>query len=121
MKNLNKIIGAFFALLFLVFAYWQLNDVDPYLWVGIYAIAIYSGVQVFRGRYNPELYLIIIFLSLIAGFQTWMEMTSFDGFNYEDLSMKSHNQELAREAVGLWIISFSYIAYYFVSKITKNA
>ncbi|MFM1912868.1 MAG: hypothetical protein RIR51_706 [Bacteroidota bacterium] len=121
MKNLNKIVGIFFALIFLLFAYWQLNDIDPYLWVSIYLISVYSGIRVYLGKYNPELYLVIIFISFVAGYQTWTEMTSFDGFNYEDLSMKSHNQELAREAVGLWILSFSYLVYYLVSKIQKNA
>lgn len=119
MKNFHQILGLFFALVFLLFTYWQFNDPDPILWVSIYLIPVYSSFQFSRGKINKELMIILLLLSFVAGLQTWSEMTAFEGFNYENLSMKSHNQELAREAVGLWIVSLSYLVYLILAKIKK--
>jgi hypothetical protein len=45
-----------------------------------------------------------------------MEMTAWEGFLTDGLSMKTHNQELAREAVGLWIASGSLSLFYGLHK-----
>jgi hypothetical protein len=44
-------------------------------------------------------------------------MDAWEGFLTDGLSMKTQNQELAREAVGLWIGSFSFATFYTLSKI----
>jgi hypothetical protein len=46
----------------------------------------------------------------------WIEMTAWEGFITDGLSMKTHNQELAREAVGLWIASASFALFFIVEK-----
>jgi hypothetical protein len=43
-------------------------------------------------------------------------MTAWEGFLTDGLSMKTHNQELAREAVGLWIASGSLALFYGLHK-----
>ncbi len=54
-----KIFNAVFFIIFLGFAYVNLNDPDAWLWVGIYmAAAICCGMAVFK-RFYPKLYLII--------------------------------------------------------------
>lgn len=44
----RKILLGFLTLLFGLFAYWNLNDTDPQIWVSIYAgIAILIGLNLF--------------------------------------------------------------------------
>ena len=111
-RKIQFILGAILGLVFLLFTYWQLNDPDPILWVPVYATAVYTSLQAMRGKSNPELLLVLFCLSLFAGIQLWVEMTTWEGFLTDGLSMKTHNQELAREAVGLWIASGSFALFY---------
>ena len=112
MKNIQFILGAIFGLVFLLFTYWQLNDPDPILWVPVYAIAVYTSLQAMRAKSNPERLLVLFCLSFSAGIQLWVEMPAWEGSLPDGLSMKTHNQELAREAVGLWIASGSFALFY---------
>ncbi len=115
-KQALSIIGIFFTIVFLLFTYWQLNDPDPILWVPIYGSAAYVSFQAFRGFVNKELVAVLFVLSIMAGIQLWVEMTAWEGFMTDGLAMKTINQELAREAVGLWIASFSFAIYYLLEK-----
>lgn len=115
-KQALSIIGIFFTIVFLLFTYWQLNDPDPILWVPIYGSAAYVSFQAFRGFVNKELVAVLFVLSTMAGIQLWVEMTAWEGFMTDGLAMKTINQELAREAVGLWIASFSFAIYYLLEK-----
>ncbi|GGA98668.1 MULTISPECIES: transmembrane 220 family protein [Mucilaginibacter] len=59
------IINIIFCLSFLVFAYLNLNDVDPWLWVPIYlSAAVCCGLVVFHQVY-PKLYLCLIAIYLV--------------------------------------------------------
>ncbi len=111
-KKIQTYLGAIFAIIFVFFSYWQLNDPDPILWVPIYGVATYASIQAFRHKSNSELLIVLFVLSATAGLQIWSEMTAWEGFLTDGLSMKTMNQELAREAVGIWIASFSYGIYY---------
>jgi hypothetical protein len=115
MLKLQTYLGAIFAIVFALFSYWQLNDPDPILWVPVYAVSTYVSIQAFRNKTNSELLIILFVLSASAGLQIWSEMTAWEGFLTDGLSMKTINQELAREAVGLWIASFSFVMYYFLN------
>jgi hypothetical protein len=115
-RNAQLILGGIFGLAFTLFTYWQLNDPDPVLWVPVYATAVYTSIQAMREKTNPELLLVLFCLSFFAGLQLWMEMTAWEGFLTDGLSMKTHNQELAREAVGLWIASGSLALFYGLHK-----
>jgi hypothetical protein len=119
MQKLIFILGIIFTITFALFSYWQLNDPDPILWVPIYGVATFSGIQATRNKINPELMIVLLVLSFSAGLQTWLQMDAWEGFITDGLSMKTHNQELAREAVGLWIGSFSFATFYALSKIKK--
>ena len=116
MRKAQKVLGGLFGIIFLLFSYWQLNDPDPVLWVPIYLTAAYTSFQALRNRINLELLIVLFCLSFFAGLQLWMEMTAWEGFLTDGLSMKTHNQELAREAVGLWIASGSLALFYGLHK-----
>lgn len=115
-KQAISMIGILFTIIFLLFTYWQFNDPDPILWVPIYGTAVYVSFQAFRGFVNKELVAVLFVLSTMAGIQLWVEMTAWEGFMTDGLAMKTMNQELAREAVGLWIASFSLAIYYLLEK-----
>ena len=115
MKKIQTYLGAIFAIVFVLFSYWQLNDPDPILWVPIYGVATYVSIQAFRHKINSELLIVLFVLSATAGLQIWSEMTAWEGFLTDGLSMKTMNQELAREAVGIWITSFSFAIYYLLN------
>jgi hypothetical protein len=76
-------------------------------------VATYCSVRAFQGKNNPELLVVVAIMSFVAGLNTWFQMTSWEGFFSEGggLSMKTINQELAREACGLWICTFSFLLY----------
>ena len=116
MRKAQKVLGGLFGIIFLLFSYWQLNDPDPVLWVPVYLTAAYTSFQALRNRINLELLIVLFCLSFFAGLQLWMEMTAWEGFLTDGLSMKTHNQELAREAVGLWIASGSLALFYGLHK-----
>lgn len=115
-KQAISILGILFSIVFLLFTYWQFNDPDPILWVPIYGVATFVSFQAFRGFVNKELLAVLFVLSTMAGLQLWMEMTAWEGFMTDGLAMKTLNQELAREAVGLWIASLSFAIYYLLEK-----
>jgi O-antigen/teichoic acid export membrane protein len=116
MKKLQSITGILFAIVFILFAYWQFNDPDPILWVPIYATASYVAFQSYRDQLNSELVIVLLILTTAAGIQLWSEMTAWEGFMTDGLSMKTINQELAREAVGLWIVSFAFALFYIIKR-----
>jgi hypothetical protein len=99
----------FFVVVYLLFAYWQLNDPDPILWIPVYFIAGYTSWQAYRQRFNEELLMILIMMSGAAATNTWLQMTAWEGVMTDGLAMKTTNQELAREALGLIICCGSFI------------
>jgi len=105
MKKFSLVLAYTFTLIYVLFAYWQWNDPDPILWIPIYLIPAYVSFRISQGHVNVELLWVLLIISSVAGLQTWMQMTAWEGFMNEGLHMKTINQELAREAVGLWIIS----------------
>lgn len=120
MKNAVKYLGYFFTLTFLLFAYWQLNDPDPIIWIPPYLISAYIAFRQTQGKSNCEVLILATIMSFAAGLQIWTEMDAWEGFITDGLSMKTHNQELAREAVGLWITTLSFVIFYFSNKFTTK-
>lgn len=110
----------YFALLmifvFALFAGLQYNDPDPVLWIPIYLTAVYASWQAYQGKSNSEMLIVLTLLALAGGINSWLQMTAWEGLNTEDLSMKSVNQELAREALGLWICAVVMVVYWLTSK-----
>ncbi len=105
-----RYIALFFAAVFLWFAYLQLNDPDPVLWVVLYLIPVYVSLMAFLKKTNRELLLVLSILYSSYAINSWLQMTKWEGFFTEGsgMEMKSVNQELAREAIGLMICVSTY-------------
>jgi|SRR5699024_2555996 len=56
------IFNILFSILFIYFAYLNLNDSDSWLWVPIYLVGTISCATAVLGVYLPTIYLIIIIL-----------------------------------------------------------
>jgi len=117
-----KYLALIFTIIFLLFAGLQYNDPDPMLWIPIYLIATYATFRTFQGKTNPEMLLILIVLSFAGGINSWNTMTAWEGFFTEGagISMKSNNQELAREACGLWICTISFMICWEIDRFSKT-
>ena len=62
---LVKILNGFFFLTFILFAWFNLNDKDSWLWVPIYILAALCCGLIVIERYYPEIYLSLIAVYLI--------------------------------------------------------
>ena len=108
MKNFPKYFFIFWSIVFLLFAYWQVNDPDPQIWVSVYILAaIFCGLAV-MGK-HPIIPLGIIIVACIVGAVYFYPTSVSEWVNYElenkDLTMKTQESEEARETFGLLIIA----------------
>lgn len=103
-----KITNIILALLFALFAYFQYNDPDPWLWISIYLIvAGLCGAAAF-GYYNKWLTtvifagLLLYWLILLPDFVSWLGegMPTITG----SMKAESPHIELVREFLGLLIL-----------------
>jgi hypothetical protein len=118
-----KYTALFFTFIFLLFAAWQYNDPDPILWIPMYLIAAYANFRTYQGKANLEMLWVLIILSFVGGLNSWQAMTAWEGFFSEGagISMKTMNQELAREACGLWIATVSFMICLGMGRLSKVA
>ncbi|SHM38830.1 Transmembrane family 220, helix [Cyclobacterium lianum] len=106
---MSKVWKRFFgicAVLFLLFAYWQINDPDPEFWVPAYLLAAVTAGFAFFGRFNVNISVIFTFTFLIAAIFFWPEnIFSWVGQEWEqkNLSMKTQGMEINREFFGLLV------------------
>ena len=115
-----KIINVLLTLLFLLFAYFQLNDPDPYIWTAIYLfIAIISAFAV-AGKYFKLANFIgigiclIWMATLVPGVIDWIK----EGMPSIAASMKAETPyiEYMREFLGLFIILAAFVFHLYQSK-----
>lgn len=108
-----RYIALCFSFIYLLFAYWQINDPDPIWWMALYLIAAAISFRTFINRYSQESLIIVSILYLANAINSFQQMTKYEGFFTEGagISMKTINQELAREATGLCICVFTFISY----------
>jgi len=104
---MHKYVTYFFGVLFLVFAYIQLNDVDPAKWVifysltGLLPIAAMHWRKMKYGVYALTAIAAVISLFYLPDFFGWVK----DGFPTITGSMKAESPyvELVREFLGVFI------------------
>ena len=117
------VLNIFFCLVFIAFAYVNLNDIDAWLWVTIYMVAaICCGFAAF-GKYYPVVYLVAMAFYLIYavglffakdGVKDWI-------FKYHKPSIVESMQatkpyiEKTREFFGLLIVTAVLAMNYFVA------
>ena len=63
-----KVLNLLLAVLFLVFAFVQINDPDPALWILIYGLMAVACVLAAFGRYYPKIISVLLILYLAYGF-----------------------------------------------------
>lgn len=114
-----KYLALFFTLVFILFAGWQYNDPDPILWIPIYGVSAYVSWQCYRGKVNQELLLVLLILAVTAAINSWQQMTAWEGVITDSIAMKTVNQELARESLGLGICAAVFLLYYGWAKMQK--
>lgn len=115
------ILNIIFCLAFVYFAYLNLNDIDPWLWVPIYlSAATCCGLTVF-GIYFPRIYLLLIALYLIYAIILFFATDGVRDWivKYKSPSIVESMQagkpwiEKTREFFGLLIISGALVVDYF--------
>ncbi|RZS96446.1 transmembrane 220 family protein [Cecembia calidifontis] len=108
MKTFTKYFFIFWFFAFLLFAYWQLNDPDPEIWIPVYLVAALFSALAVKGK-HPLIPLGIVIAACIVGAIYFYPESVSDWVNYElaqkDLSMKTQESEEARETFGLLIIA----------------
>ncbi len=104
-----KIINFILALIFLLFAFVQINDPDPILWILIYGnMAVLSVLAMFKMRFVYWLLATIVLYSIYAALlvtSTWQWLQSPDrSLLFDDIAkMQNLYIEETRECLGLII------------------
>ncbi|WP_250629921.1 transmembrane 220 family protein [Rhodoflexus caldus] len=118
---LLKIANGLLASIFALFAWFQLNDPDPYLWVAIYGYAaVVSFLAIFRFY---QLWMITVGLVVYTGGILYLLPSVFDWLmNHSDVSLISGMSaermyiEESRECFGLMITLACFVFHYFSAK-----
>lgn len=104
-----KVLNLLLAVLFLVFAFVQINDPDPVVWILIYgATAVTCILAAFRQYYLPILIgLLVIFagysLVFLPGVGDWLQSPD-KALLFDDIAKMQHPYiEESREFLGLFI------------------
>ena len=104
-----KIVNLLLAVLFLLFAFVQINDPDPLVWIAIYgAMAVLCVLAAFRIFYKwLNIGLLIVFavycVFLFSGVSEWMQQDD-KSMIFDDVAKMQHPfVEESREFLGLVI------------------
>lgn len=107
------ILNCIFCLSFTVFAYLNLNDVDPWLWVPIYmSAAICCALAIFE-MYYPNVYILLMLFYLVYagilffakdGVRDWITKYKKESLVQEMQATKPYIEQ-TREFFGLLIIT----------------
>lgn len=104
-----KITNLVLAVMFLLFAFVQVNDPDPLLWIVIYGVmAAVCVMAAFRYYLKPLLWIllagfIVYMVILIPGMQEWMAQPEKSVLFDEGMKMQHLYIEESREFLGLLI------------------
>jgi hypothetical protein len=91
MKKFHKITSLVLGILFIGFAYLQLNDPDPYLWVSIYLLTTIAGITVsLRSIFRLKKFLFIV----IAIHVVWIATLTPDFIHYVEMGMPNITGEM---------------------------
>ena len=124
--NLSKFLQLFFAFLMVVFAYLQLNDPDPLLWVLIYmVVALILGFSAF-GKRSTYLFwgvlgaMLVTMVVLSPGLWQWLMYEPAEDLLYGMSPDRMYIEE-SREFLGLLIAMLFLIPVYLEIKRDKTA
>ena len=113
-----KVLNFILAVMFLFFAFLQVDDPDPLLWILVYgAMAVLAILAMFK-MFFPKitLILLVIFVSYsliyLDGVREWLQQDN-KGALFDDVAKMEHLYiEESREFLGLWICILVLIFYY---------
>lgn len=120
-----KITHIVLAILFALFAYFQFNDPDAWLWIGIYGImAVIAGLAA-TGRFYLPLIGVVALICLYTLLSTapgvWDYLTNQEGYTImEGMSSEKPYIEETREFGGS-IICLAALAFYYVTGKKANS
>jgi len=112
-----KFFNLFLAVMFLVFAFVQVNDADPLLWIAIYgAMAVMAVLAAFK--VYPRVVLVVLFTLYLAysyvfidGVKIWLSQDNKAAL-FDDVAKMQHPWiEESREFLGLAICLLVLIVY----------
>ena len=117
------ILNIIFFLAFLLFAWFNLNDSDSWLWVPIYVVAALLCGLVALNRYYPRIYLAVVTFYLVYavflffakdGVRDWLFKYNRQSI-VESMQAKKPYIEKTREFFGLLIITAALLIDYFAA------
>ncbi|HEU5146672.1 MAG TPA: transmembrane 220 family protein [Chryseosolibacter sp.] len=104
-----KVLNLLLAALFLLFAFVQINDPDPALWILIYGLMAVACVLAAFGRYYPKIISVILIIYLaysffyIPGVVEWLGSEN-KSMLFDDIAKMQYPYiEESREFLGLFI------------------
>lgn len=104
-----KILNFILALMFLLFAFVQINDPDPVLWIAIYGLmAVVCILAIFKYYIKPLLWVmmagfLVYMVLLFPGVKEWFAQPDLSILFDDVLKMQFPYIEEAREFLGLVI------------------
>jgi len=121
-----RILNTLLALMFMAFAFVQVNDPDPVLWILIYGAMAAVCVMAIFEYYIPRLMLVqamgylVYSVILFPGVKEWYESSDWT-LLFDDLAKMQHLYiEEAREFLGL-MICVLVLAFYLFKSRQRNA
>ncbi len=123
-----KVLNFTLAALFLLFAFVQVNDPDPLLWILIYgSMAVLAVLAMFK--IYPRTVIIILLIVLfgyslvyVPGVREWLNQEDKSEL-FDNVAKMNHLYiEEAREFLGLWVCIIVLIFYFIQSRrVTRNS
>jgi hypothetical protein len=117
-----KIFNFVLAAIFLLFAFVQVNDPDPILWILIYGAMAVLAVLAMFNIYQKNVILVLLVayiaysLTLFSGVQQWFQQPD-KSVLFDDVAKMEHIYiEEAREFLGLWICILVLIFYWVMAR-----
>jgi hypothetical protein len=121
-----RIVNFILAIMFLVFAFLQVNDPDPVLWILIYGSMSVVCIMAIFEYYHRILILVLAVLFLIycyillPGVKEWLQQEDKSVLFDEGMKMQHLFVEEAREFLGL-VISLLVLLFYFLQSARKKS
>jgi hypothetical protein len=96
-----KIFKIVFAIVFMLFSYFQFNDPDSAIWIFTYSIAALACYMSIKELWPSWVFYVLAVAYVIAAVFQWPP--HFEGIFFGEAKMRSINIEEARESLGLGI------------------
>jgi hypothetical protein len=113
-----KILNFILAVMFLIFAFLQVNDPDPLIWIMIYGVMSVLAVLAMFNVHNKNITLILLVsfvaysLVYVKGLREWFSLDNKAEL-FDDVAKMQHLYiEETREFMGLWICIIVLIFYF---------